>query len=227
VALAQPAEIAPFSSATPGGALPGEWKVRRVGRVPPAEVALVADDATVLEVKSRRAAGAAAHALRTDLSARPVLSWRWKIDRVVGAAGFGRREGDDFAARVYVFFEVPESALGFAARIKMRLARLLYGEDLPTAGICYVWDNRLSVGTTAWSPYTDRIRIVVAESGTARVGQWVGERRDLEADFRAAFGAQWKGAAPALTGVALGNDTDQTGEAATARFGDVRLEARQ
>jgi len=225
-ALAQPADIAPFSPAAAGGALPGEWKARRVGRVPPAEVALVADDVTVLEVKSRAAAGAATHALNADVSARPMLSWRWKIDRVIEAADFERRAGDDFAARVYVFFDVPESALGFAARIKLRLARLVYGEELPTAGICYVWDNRHTAGTSAWSPYTDRIRIVVAESGAGRAGQWVGERRDLEADFRAAFGAQWKGAVPAVTGVALGNDSDQTGESATARFGDLRLEAR-
>jgi len=227
MALAQPAAIAPFSSAAPGTSLPGDWKARHVGRVPPAEVAIVADDATVLEVRSHAAAGAASHALHAEVSARPVLAWRWKVDRVIGGADLERRAGDDFAARVYVFFDVPESSLGFATRFKIRLARLLYGEELPTAGICYVWDNRHPAGTAAWSPYTDRIRIVVAESGAARAGQWVEERRDLEADFRAAFGAQWKGAVPAITGVALGNDTDQTGEMATARFGDLRLEARR
>jgi hypothetical protein len=30
-----------------------------------------------------------------------------------------------------------------------------------------------------------------------------------------------------VSGVALGNDTDQTGESATARFGDVRFEERR
>jgi hypothetical protein len=156
-----------------------------------------------------------------------MLAWRWKVDRVVEAADLERRAGDDFAARVYVFFDVPERSLGLGARIKLRIARLFHGADLPTAGICYVWDNRHAAGSAAWSAYTDRVRVVVAESGAARAGQWVEERRDLEADFRAAFGAQWNGAVPPITGVALGNDTDQTGEAATARFGDVRLEARR
>ena len=227
IALAQPADIAAFSTAAPGGALPAGWRERGVGRVPPAQITLVADGATVLQVKSHAAAGAATHALRVDPSSRPVLAWRWKVDRVVEAANLERRSGDDFAARVYVFFDVPEGSLPFVARMKLRLARLLYGEELPTAGICYVWDNRHAAGTTAWSAYTDRIRIVVAESGSARAGEWVDARRDLEADFRAAFGSQWPGAVPRITGVALGNDTDQTGETATALFGDVRLEARR
>jgi hypothetical protein len=32
---------------------------------------------------------------------------------------------------------------------------------------------------------------------------------------------------PRVTGIAIGNDTDQTGESATAWFGDFRLEARR
>ena len=82
----------------------------------------------------------------------------------------------------------------------------------------------LAAGTTAWSPYTNRIRMVVVESGSARAGQWVEEARDLEADFRAAFGEQWGKPMPAVTGIAAGNDTDQTGESAIAWFGDFRLE---
>ncbi len=105
-----------------------------------------------------------------------------------------------------------------------RLARLLHGDALPTAAICYVWDNRHAVGTSRWSPYTDRVRMVVVESGNAQAGRWLDERRDVARDFRAAFGAQWSGPVPAITGVAVGNDTDQTGESVTAWFGDVRLE---
>jgi hypothetical protein len=32
---------------------------------------------------------------------------------------------------------------------------------------------------------------------------------------------------PRVTGIAVGNDTDQTGETVTAWFGDFRLEARR
>ena len=225
---AQPTAIEPFSTSAPGTRLPAGWEEESIARVPPAEVALVDDGgATVLQVRGRAAAGAAIHALRAPVTDRPFLAWRWKIDRVVNGADLARRDADDFAARLYVFFDIPVERLPFATRWKIRLARLLYGENLPTAAICYVWDNRHPPETSAWSPYTDRVRIVVVESGAARAGQWVDVRRDLDADFHAAFGAQWTGPAPDVTGVAAGNDTDQTGESATVRFGDLRLEARR
>jgi len=79
------------------------------------------------------------------------------------------------------------------------------------------------IGTTGWSPYTQRVRIVVLESGDAQAGQWVSETRDLEADFRTAFG----GPAPRVTAVLVASDTDQTRASAIAWFGDLRLEARR
>jgi Protein of unknown function (DUF3047) len=54
-------------------------------------------------------------------------------------------------------------------------------------------------------------------------GRWASESRDLDADFRAAFGAQWRKPTPRVTGIAIGNDTDQTGETVTAWFGDFTL----
>jgi hypothetical protein len=228
LALAQPTEIAAFSMVAPGTPLPGAWKERSLRSVPMSQMALVDDGGdTVLEVKSRSSAGAVTYALRHDAAARPVLAWRWKVDRVVASADLEQRSGDDFAARVYVFFDVPLDALPWFDRVKVLLARLIYGEELPTAGICYVWDNRHPAGMSVWSAYTDRIRVVVAESGAARAGEWVEERRDVEGDFRAAFGEQWPGAMPGVTGVAAGNDTDQTGESVVAHFGDLRFEARR
>lgn len=216
--------ITAFSASAPGASLPAGWHVQHVPRAKPNHLALVADDGvTVLEASASDAAGAAIHPMSAQ-SGGAALAWRWKIDHVVAHADMDTKAGDDFAARVYVFFDVPIEALPLGDRLKIRLARLIYGETLPTAALCYVWDNRHAPGTSRWSPYTDRVRIVVLESGNDRAGHWVAERRDVAADFRAAFGAQWNGPPPAVTGVALGNDTDQTGDAATAWFGDIRLE---
>ena len=140
------------------------------------------------------------HALDASPSARPVLAWRWKVDRVVDRADLARKDGDDFAARVYVFFDMPVESLGVGARVKALLARAVWGETLPTAALCYVWDNRHAPGTSAWNPYTDRVRTVVLRSGSP--GAWARESRDLEADFRAAFGSQWTGPVPRVTGIA-------------------------
>jgi Protein of unknown function (DUF3047) len=220
--------VAPFSSSRPGAELPPGWSEQRLPNAAPAEVSLVTDGGvTVLRVKSVHAAGGAIHALDADAPAAASLAWRWKIDRVVGKGDLARRDGDDFAARVYVFFGVPLEALSFGDRFRILLARLIYGQQLPTAGICYVWDNRHPAGTSAWNPYTDRIRMVVVETGSARAGQWTEVRRDLDADFRAAFGARWASPTPRVTGIAAGNDTDQTRESATAWFGDFVLEPRR
>jgi hypothetical protein len=61
--------------------------------------------------------------------------------------------------------------------------------------------------------------MIVLQSGPRRVGQWVSESRDVAADFRAAFGFE----APAVTGVAIGNDTDNTHERVTTWYGDISL----
>jgi len=227
-AAAQPAaaDLAPFSRAAPGAPLPAGWRPLTLPRVAAPEFSLV-DDAGVTVLRSRAvaAAGTVAHDLDADPAARPTLAWRWKVDRVLARANLAEKAGDDFAARVYVFFDVPVESLPLGARVKSVLARAVWGEKLPTAAICYVWDNRHEPGTSAWNPYTDRVRTVVLRSASA--GAWVEESRDLAADFRAAFGAQWPGPVPRVTGIAIGNDTDQTGESATAWFGDFRLEARR
>ena len=93
--------------------------------------------------------------------------------------------------------------------------------------VAFFVDNHQPVGTSAWNPYTDRLRMVVLESGNSRAGGWVAESRDVDADFREAFGASWQGPTPAILGVAVSSDTDQTLESVNAWFGDLRLEDRR
>lgn len=217
--------LAPWMAAAAVQAVTG-WAIVTLPRVKPAEVTFAQEDGR--EVVRIRAHAAAASATRAFDPPRPLasLAWDWKVDRVVASADMARREGDDYAARVYVTFDVPLEALSFVARTKIRLARLFYGEQVPTAAICYVWDNRHPVGTSAWNAYTSQVRMVVVESGEARANQWVAVHRDVAADFRAAFGERHPGEVPAVTGVAVSSDTDQTGEAVTAWFRDVRWEPR-
>jgi hypothetical protein len=82
----------------------------------------------------------------------------------------------------------------------------------PAAALCYVWDNRHLVGVSAWNAYTDRVRMIVVESGPQHAGTWRSEQRGVAADFRAAFGEE----APPVIGIALAADTDNTGESVTA-----------
>lgn len=213
-----------FSAAAPGKALPPGWRLVTLPGVKPATIELVDEfGTTVLQVASRGSAGTAAHALDLDSATRPRLVWHWKIGNVVAHADLTRREGDDFAARVYVFFDVPAAELPWKERVKLELARLVHGKDVPAAGLCYVWDNKHARGTIAPNPYAPYIRTFVLESGEGSAGRWVEERRDLAADFRAAF-PERAAPVPRITGIAVGNDTDQTQDHAVAWFGDFWLE---
>ncbi|MEK6211341.1 MAG: DUF3047 domain-containing protein [Pseudomonadota bacterium] len=212
--------LAPFSAAAPGASLPAPWKLTTlpgIGRH--TRYSLVRDgDAVVLRADAEASMAGVAHPLKLDVRAHPVIEWRWKILNLLTKSNIATKEGDDYPARVYVLFDYDIRKLPFSVRAKIRLARL-YGADVPLAALCYVWDGKAAAGTSVWSVYTDRVRVIVAESGGTNLGKWVTIRRDVGADFRAAFGED----PPAISGVVLGTDTDNTGESATAFYGDIRF----
>jgi hypothetical protein len=224
-AAAEPAEPAPFSVAAPGEAFPGEWRHQKLPKVERANrFDLVRDGgSTVLRVRSDASASALAHPLDVDPARTPILAWRWKVSNPVAGSDFTRKDGDDYAGRVYVLFDLPVERLTVTDRLKMTIARAAYGTELPTAAIAYVWGTAQPVGVTGPNPYTDRVRMVVVDSGPEHAGEWVEVRRDVAADFRAAFGE----APPRITGIAVSADTDNTGERATTLFGDLRFSPRE
>jgi hypothetical protein len=63
----------------------------------------------------------------------------------------------------------------------------------------------------------------VADSGPALLGRWVERMRDVAADYRRAFGLE----APAVNGVVVSADTDNTGETAESWFGDIEFRSRR
>ncbi|HVJ23159.1 MAG TPA: DUF3047 domain-containing protein, partial [Burkholderiales bacterium] len=58
---------------------------------------------------------------------------------------------------------------------------------LPYASLLYVWMLDVPAETVIRSPYTDRVRMIVVESGVQRAGQWVEVRRNVLEDFRRAY----------------------------------------
>jgi hypothetical protein len=70
--------------------------------------------------------------------------------------------------------------------------------------------------------YTERVRMIVVRSGAADAGRWVEEERNLYDDYRRAFAEE----PPPIAGVAIMTDADDTGESATAWYGDIVLGRR-
>lgn len=217
--------VAAFSALKPGAALPEPFKpLNASSSVPRTRYTLVEDNGiTVLRADANAAASGISRAVRVNPAEFPVLRWRWKITNVLKQSDLATKSGDDFPARIYVMFDYPLEKLSFADRTKIRLARALHDPNLPTATLCYVWDGKAAAGTIAPSAYTDRVRVLVVESGASRVNQWLAVERNIAADFKAAFGDE----APAVSAVAIATDTDNTGESATAFFGDISFNKQQ
>jgi hypothetical protein len=219
LAVAEPSQPAAFSTAKPGEQLPQGWILTKIPSIPRAtRFDLVrGDGGTILRARADSAAASLTHKLGVYPGTTPGLNWRWKVSRVLDRADLGSKSGDDYAARIYVFFDYDIARLTLLQRAQLALAKAFHGVDLPTATLCYVWDNRHPPGTTAWSAYSDLVRMIVVESGTGKAGRWITESRNVSADFRAAFGEE----APLITGVALAADTDNTGESVESQFGDL------
>jgi hypothetical protein len=218
-ALAQPVWIGQFVGS---GAVPAPWRVVQIGRkAPPTQYRrATVSGVQAIEARAERSMALLARPIAVDLAATPVLCWRWFVDAPVAKADMTKKSGDDYAARVYVSFDVPDAQLSAGTRMKLKLARSLFGRDVPDAALNYVWDNRHPVGSRGRSPYTDRAELIVAETGAGRAGQWVAERVDIAADFKKAFGGM---ARPIQ--LAIASDTDNTRSSARAAFADIHFVA--
>ncbi len=211
-------DVGSFSRQIPGG-LPPEWKpltFRKVAQHTRYE--LVRDGGqVVVRAEAQAAASGLIRDIRIDPRAYPVVQWRWKVANLLERADIARKDGDDHPARLYVIFRSDHDQLSVWEKVKIFFYRLLYGEEPPTGAINYIWDTRALKGTIAPNAYTARVRMIVVESGATKLNRWVTEERNLLEDYRAAFEDE----PPPVVGVAIMTDTDNTGEAATAWYGDI------
>ena len=216
--------VPPFSSASLGTGLAPGWQHQGLPKVERRNSFEIVDDAgrRVLRVRSASSASTWIARPAGEVGERPSLQWQWKVSRAVVGSDVGTKQGDDYAARLYVLFDLPASRLSLADRVKMQAARTLSGSDVPAAALCYVWGRAQPPGSSAWNAYTNRLRMIVVDSGDALAMQWRPVQRDLRRDWDEAFG----GAMPPISAIAVGADTDNTGESVDAWFSDIVLADR-
>lgn len=217
-------EAGRFSVAKPGGAMPPQWVPLTFRNIETLTRYTLVSDAgtTVLKAESSKSASGLIRRFderKIDLKEYPILKWRWKIGNLIKGADITTREGDDYPARVYVTFRYDPERAGAGMRMQYGLAKSLYGEYPPHAGLNYVWDGKAAVGTMLPNAFTARAMMFVVESGARRVGEWIEVERNVYEDYKRAF----KEEPPAVSGIAVMTDTDQTGETATAWYGDIEL----
>jgi hypothetical protein len=212
-------EIGKFSAEPAGNVPPGDWKPLTFKNIERhTSYTLVKDgETTVVKASANASASGLIRKIKIDPKEYPIVQWRWKVSNLLQKGDVTRKEGDDYPARIYIAFEYDPKKIGFFEKAKYQAARLLYGEYPPLGAINYIWESRAPKGTVVPNPFTDRVKMIVVESGGSMLNQWVSEERNIYEDYKKAFGDE----PPAISGVAIMTDADNTGESAIAYYGDI------
>jgi Protein of unknown function (DUF3047) len=135
---------------------------------------------------------------KVDLKATPILEWTWKVAVLPTNADCRKKSADDQAAQLYVVWP-------------------RFPEAVRSQIIGYIWDTTAPAGSVVKSEKTGTVTYIVVRSGTADLGKWLTERRNVAEDYRKIYGA-----APDNPGViSLAIDSDDTSSAAESFFGSI------
>jgi len=83
--------------------------------------------------------------------------------------------------------------------------------------IGYIWDTTAPAGSIVKSEKTSTVTYVVMRSGTAGLGKWITERRNVVEDYKKIYGGQPD--SPGFVSIAI--DSDDTTSFAESVFGSI------
>jgi len=188
-----------FGKGNDPSGLPDGWKERTFRKIPRHTIYSLEKegDRLVLKAVSEQSASMLYRELEEDPKKYPLLRWDWKIENLLKKSDPTRKTGDDYPARVYVAFN-------------------------DFTGLNYIWESKVIRGKILPNPYMKEVKMIVVESGRRKLGEWVQEKRNIQEDYKKVFGRD----PPALRGIAVMTDTDDTGEAATSYYAEIVLSSK-
>ena len=183
-----------WSTQPPGRAgIPDGWTGQSWGN-PRYDFTVVTDGSErVLHLKSRGDNSTISKEIKIDVRELPLLVWRWKAVALPAGGDCRKRATDDQAAQVYVAF--PRFPTAARSRI-----------------IGYVWDTTAPAGTIVKSESSSLVTYVVVRSGTAELGRWLTETRNVYDDFRRIYGEAPTEPVGAVSVAIDSNDTRSSAE---------------
>jgi hypothetical protein len=141
--------------------------------------------------------------VQIDLQALPTLRWSWRLDRAPTQRNERAQDGDDQGLRLGLLYESG-------------------ADEESILSVQYVWSQGEPRGAIWPNPFIATAKQIAARSGPAQPGTWHAEQRDLQADFRAAFGRD----VDRIDAVCLMTDGDQTGALVEAWYGDITFQSQ-
>ncbi|TAL24524.1 MAG: DUF3047 domain-containing protein [Nitrospirae bacterium] len=185
--------IADFSSGVDAKGIPQGWKLKE--KSGEAVFKLVKNsDLNALWMRSDDTSFSIQKEADVDLKQYPVLTWKWKVIELPKGGDFRKSKTDDQAAQLFLAFS-------------------------KTRAIVYIWDTSAPQGTigNAASPPLMKIRAVVVRSGSADIGRWISESRNVYEDYKKIFNEE----PPPVKGVRIQINSQHTGTSAESCFADV------
>jgi len=185
--------IADFSTGADAKGVPQGWQLKeKSGK---ADLAAVKDgDVHAVVLRSANTSFSLQKEVKVDVKQYPVLSWKWKATKLPKDGDFRRSRTDDQAAQLFVAFT-------------------------KTKAIVYIWDTSAPQGlmeSTSPVPFMT-VKVVVVRSGSAELGKWITETRNVYEDYKKFYGED----PPVVSGMRLQINSQHTETAAESYFADV------
>lgn len=190
----------------PNGA-PAGWAVEKKIGVPSLRMAREGENFYLHLLSSGNSSFGVRTSAQVNVKEFPVISWRWKVDKMPVGGDVRKKAADDQALQVYIAFK----ETGFPA-------------VLNTPVIGYIWDNEAPKGWNGRSRQVggDKMRYLVLRNKTDKTGQWYTERRNIYEDYKKLF-SDINGGEPlgVTTGVQVHINTQRTKTPAEGMIGDI------
>lgn len=214
-------QVTPFSAAKSGNSFPGGWQPLSFSKFRALTKFELIDDhgITVAHAISENSSSVMMQKIDVDPREFQFLTWRWKAARLVPGANSTSRRTEDAPVRIIIAFEGDKEKLSFSDSMTFAESRALLGVDPPYATLEYTWGDgaaKESIIKNGWNP---RIRLLLAQSGSERVGEWVVENRNIVEDFRRAFGEE----PGRIVSIGIHCDSDATETKSEGFFGDIKF----
>lgn len=181
-----------------------DWKIKKFGGESSYTLIQTTNGDYGVKGVSLKSSSAVARQFDIPFDKTLYLNWEWRVEKFPNQPEriqFNRKEENDYAVRIYV---------------------LVKGLTFLTPNIIqYVWDEHYPEETHAKSPYFGRVRTMVVESGTQKLGEWVMETRDIAKDYELLFGKKPK---RSLQGIGIMTDSDNSKSEAAMVVRNIKIQ---
>ena len=157
------------------------------------------DKLVALQAKSTAAASSLYKEIRIDLHKTPYLNWSWRIDKKLAINNEQSKQGDDFAARIYL---ISENKWFF----------------WKSKAINYVWTNNTAKNTVWPNPFAGKnVMMLAVRSSDDPTKQWHTEKRNVLNDLKNIFGEDIR----YIDAIAIMSDTDNSSGSALSYYANL------